>query len=92
MLNHCRRFLRARDYSVEAALEQYRTTRAWRDKNRLLELYDRIEISDYEETRKLVRTSLLAPEMISLRIIRGRLNVTLSIHTGPAAEGVAAPL
>lgn len=47
------RFLRARQLSVEDALQQYRATRAWRDTNRLIELYDSIEVSDYEETRKL---------------------------------------
>ncbi|KAF7536407.1 hypothetical protein G7054_g4546 [Neopestalotiopsis clavispora] len=47
------RFLRARSYDVEKAFQQYQETRKWRDANKLLELYETIDVSNYEETRKL---------------------------------------
>ena len=57
-LTECRRFFRARGYNVDNAYQQYKITRDWRDKNDLIELYDSIEVSHYEETRKLVSASL----------------------------------
>ncbi|ETS79736.1 hypothetical protein PFICI_09589 [Pestalotiopsis fici W106-1] len=47
------RFLRARNYDVEKAFQQYQATRKWRDENQLIELYETIDVSKYEETRKL---------------------------------------
>lgn len=57
-LTGCRRFFRARGYNVDNAYQQYKTTRDWRDKNDLIKLYDSIDVSHYEETRKLVGTTL----------------------------------
>ncbi|KAH8678420.1 CRAL-TRIO domain-containing protein [Xylariales sp. PMI_506] len=47
------RFLRAREFDVDNALKQYKAAREWRDANRLIEMYDSIEVSHYEETRKM---------------------------------------
>jgi hypothetical protein len=49
-----RRFFRARGYDVEAALQQYSTTVNWREDNGLIDLYEHIDVADYEETRKMV--------------------------------------
>ncbi|KZV91419.1 CRAL/TRIO domain-containing protein [Exidia glandulosa HHB12029] len=47
------RFLRARRFVLPDALEQFRDTEAWRAKNNMDLLYEKIDIQDYEETRRL---------------------------------------
>jgi hypothetical protein len=38
-------------------MQQFQTTRKWRENNRLIELYETIEAEHFEETRKLVSIS-----------------------------------
>jgi hypothetical protein len=49
-----RRYLRARKFSPEEALKQFKDTEDWRKANRLDELYDTIDIGEYEQSRRLV--------------------------------------
>ena len=51
----CRRFIRGHAFNIDSAFRQYKLTRAWRDNNHLLDLYNSIDVNDYEETRKMVR-------------------------------------
>jgi len=41
------------------AFQQFKDTEDWRKENKLDELYDTIDIHDYDETRRLVRSSML---------------------------------
>ena len=52
--NGVRRYLRARDYRVQAAFEQYSATIAWRQKLHLDDLYLNADISHFESTSRLV--------------------------------------
>lgn len=47
------RYLRARKFSPPDALKQFKDTEDWRKENSLDELYDTIEVKEYEETRRL---------------------------------------
>ncbi|KAH7097806.1 CRAL/TRIO domain-containing protein [Auriculariales sp. MPI-PUGE-AT-0066] len=47
------RFLRARKFSVDDAMVQFRDTEEWRERNNMKRLYECIDIEDYEETRRL---------------------------------------
>ncbi|MCJ1394477.1 hypothetical protein MMC18_007355 [Xylographa bjoerkii] len=47
------RFLRARRFVPQDALQQFTDTEAWRESNRIGDLYNNIDIKDYEETRRL---------------------------------------
>lgn len=35
-------------------MTQYRETRQWRDKNHLIELYEAIDVTHFDETRRMV--------------------------------------
>jgi len=48
-----RRYLRARKFSPQEAFKQFKDTEDWRKENNLEELYDTIDISEYDETRRL---------------------------------------
>ena len=48
------RFLRARKFQLEPAFKQLQDTETWRKQNAIEELYDSIDIDEYEETRRLV--------------------------------------
>lgn len=50
----CRRYLRARKFVPSEALTQFKATEDWRKENRLEELYDTIDVKEYDETRRLV--------------------------------------
>jgi hypothetical protein len=60
-IDHSRRYLRARQYDLHAAFQQYSATAAWRRKHRLDSSYDNVEIDKFEMTRRLVRQNLDAP-------------------------------
>ncbi|MCJ1285428.1 hypothetical protein MMC26_004768 [Xylographa opegraphella] len=47
------RFLRARRFVPQDALQQFTETEAWREANKIGDLYNNIDIKDYEETRRL---------------------------------------
>ncbi|WRT70596.1 uncharacterized protein IL334_007594 [Kwoniella shivajii] len=47
------RFLRARKFQVEPAFQHFSSTEKWRKQNKLLELFDEIDIDEYEHARKL---------------------------------------
>ncbi|KAK2756540.1 hypothetical protein FQN54_005433 [Arachnomyces sp. PD_36] len=47
------RFLRARRFDVNGALEQFKTTEEWRAENRLDDLYANIDVNAYEESRQV---------------------------------------
>ena len=49
-----RRFLRARRFVPQDALQQFADTETWRESNKIGDLYNNIDIKDYEETRRLV--------------------------------------
>ena len=57
------RFIRGHAYNIDSAFKQYKATRAWRDQNHLIELYDSIDVPDYEETRKMVRATSIQPRV-----------------------------
>jgi hypothetical protein len=54
MVETFRRFLRARKFELEPAYKQFTDTEKWRNENGLEELYRRIDIDQYEKTRRLV--------------------------------------
>ncbi|KAJ7221349.1 CRAL-TRIO domain-containing protein [Mycena pura] len=47
------RYLRARKWSVPDALQQLKDTEAWRETNKLYELYDTIDADAFEDARKV---------------------------------------
>ncbi|MCJ1315975.1 hypothetical protein MMC15_001295 [Xylographa vitiligo] len=47
------RFLRARRFVPQDALQQFADTESWRESNKIGDLYNNIDIKDYEETRRL---------------------------------------
>lgn len=53
-----RRFLAARKFDLGKAIEHFETARRFREENNIIQLYDMIEIADFEKTRKLVSESL----------------------------------
>lgn len=53
-----RRFLRARRFVPQDALQQFMDTEKWREQNLIGDLYENIDVGDYEETRKLVSAGL----------------------------------
>lgn len=53
-LTSFRRYLRARKFVPQDAFGQFKDTEDWRRDNRIDELYDTIDIHEYEETRRLV--------------------------------------
>lgn len=55
-----RRYLRARKFSPKEALVQFKDTEDWRKENHLEQLYDTIDIKEYEDTRRLVCPWLLS--------------------------------
>ena len=53
-----RRYLRARKFVPEEALKQFKDTEDWRKANKLDELYDTIDIGEYEQSRRLVSITI----------------------------------
>ena len=56
-----RRFLRARRFVPQDALQQFTDTELWRESNKIGDLYNNIDIKDYEETRRLVSMGIDTP-------------------------------
>jgi hypothetical protein len=52
------RFLRARKFQLEPAYKQFIEAEKWASDNRIAELYETIDVDEYEATRKLVRVYL----------------------------------
>ena len=50
------RYLRARRWVPEDALKQFRETHEWREANDIDTLYHTIEVSSYEQSRRMVRS------------------------------------
>ena len=50
------RFLRARRFVPQDAFQQFKDTEAWRKENHIEELYEKIDIKDYQESRSVVST------------------------------------
>ena len=50
-----RRFLRARKFQQEPAYDQFTTTEKWRKDNSILELFESVDVEDYDAARRLVR-------------------------------------
>ncbi|MCJ1401820.1 hypothetical protein MMC11_005037 [Xylographa trunciseda] len=61
------RFLRARRFVPRDALQQFSDTESWRESNRIGDLYDNIDIKDYEETRRLVSMAIDLPAQLAVR-------------------------
>lgn len=49
-----RRYLRARKWIPEEAFQQFAETEDWRKENKLDQLYETIDVEDYEVSRRLV--------------------------------------
>ena len=49
-----RRYLRARRFNPQDALKQFKDTEEWRKDTQLDQLYQTIEVEEYEQTRRLV--------------------------------------
>ena len=60
----------------EEALKQFKDTEDWRKANKLDELYDTIDIDEYESSRRLVRDPIMDFTVSS----------TLTIHIVPAMD------
>jgi hypothetical protein len=48
--------LRARRFVPPEAFKQFKDTEDWRKENKLSEIFNTIEIEEYEQTRRLVET------------------------------------
>ena len=48
------RFLRARRFIPQDALQQFQDTEKWREENKIGSIYENIDVDDYDQTRKLV--------------------------------------
>ena len=55
-----RRYLRARDFDVQAAFRQYSATVQWRRKLGLDEMYRSVEVTHFEAIRRLVYTKIFS--------------------------------
>lgn len=53
-----RRFLRARRFVPQDAVQQFSDTERWRAENQIDTIYENIDVKDYEETRRLVSIRL----------------------------------
>jgi len=50
------RYLRARRFAPQEAFKQFKDTEDWRRENKLSDIFNNIEIEEYEQTRRLVTT------------------------------------
>jgi hypothetical protein len=48
------RFLRARRFVPQEAFKQFKDTEDWRKDQNIIELFETIEVEEYEQTRRLV--------------------------------------
>lgn len=51
-----RRYLRARRFVPQEAFKQFRDTEDWRKDNKLDQIFETIDIEEFEQTRRLVQT------------------------------------
>ena len=58
---HVSRYLRARKFVPQEAFTQFKDTEDWRKTNQLEELYESIDVDEYEQTRRLVCSNLSVP-------------------------------
>lgn len=54
MLMRNSRYLRARRFVPQDAYKQFKDTEDWRKENKLSEIFNTIEVEEYEQTRRLV--------------------------------------
>jgi hypothetical protein len=47
--------LRARRFNPPEAFKQFKTTEDWRKEHDIVSIYEKIDIDEYEQTRRLVR-------------------------------------
>jgi hypothetical protein len=59
LLTGSRRFLRARRFVVEDAWKQFQNTENWRKETQLDQLYETIDLDQYDETRRLVSWKII---------------------------------
>lgn len=52
-----RRFLTARQFECDAALNQFQSANKFRSEKQVVHLFDTIEVSEFEQVRQLVRRS-----------------------------------
>jgi hypothetical protein len=50
-----RRYLRARRFVPQEAFKQFKDTEDWRKNNKLDQIFETIEVEEFEQTRRLVR-------------------------------------
>lgn len=67
--------MRARKFQLDPAYDQFKGTEQWRETNRIKELYESIDVDEYDETRRLV-SSFVTCQEIEL--------IQHSIHNGSA--------
>lgn len=53
-LTACSRFLRARRFVPQEAFKQFKDTEDWRRDQDIINLFETIEVDEYEQTRQLV--------------------------------------
>jgi len=49
-----RRYLRARRFVPQEAFKQFKDTEDWRKENKLDQIFETIEVEEFEQTRRLV--------------------------------------
>jgi hypothetical protein len=54
-----RRYLRARRFVPQEAYKQFKDTEDWRKDNKLDQIFETIDIEEFEQTRRLVRSVYL---------------------------------
>jgi len=53
-LTTLRRYLRARRFVPQEAFKQFKDTEDWRKENKLEQIFESIEVEEFEQTRRLV--------------------------------------
>jgi hypothetical protein len=61
ILDDISRFLRARRFQPQDAFKQFKDTEDWREATKLDQLYETIDVAQYDETRKLVSNLTVFP-------------------------------
>lgn len=61
-----RRFLRARRFHVDDAIQQFKATEEWRKSTHIETLYNTIDLQQYDETRRLVSCFPTLPALSAL--------------------------
>jgi hypothetical protein len=76
-----RRFLRARKYNVEEAYLQFNKACETRDANKLISVYERFDVSEFERARHLVRDDIvvLLSSILLMQIISTPTGLVVAI-------------